>query len=129
MNVSLFSLAAFFVLVTQLSGVSRAESGAARTLEAAQASGAPAVLHFHAGWCPVCKRQQKVLKEMSQDPRYAEVAFVEADFDRENALRKKFQVMKQSTLIVFRGNSEIARSTGETDPAKLKSAVGKALPQ
>jgi hypothetical protein len=39
----------------------------------------------------------------------------------------EIRVQHQSTLIVFKGQEEVARSTGETDPTPLRSLVAKAF--
>ena len=49
------------------------------------------------------------------------------DYDKERALKQQLGVRTQSTLIVYRGNSETARSAGEVDAAKLRAALQSAL--
>ncbi len=98
----------------------------AAALAAAQKAGAPVVLHFHATWCPTCRAQDKAFEALKADPALA-VTVMQADFDTEKALEKTLKVGAQSTLIVYHGASERGRSTGETDPAKLKALLQRAL--
>ena len=93
---------------------------------AAQTAGEPLVLHFHASWCPTCRAQDKAFDALKADPSL-KVTLMEVDYDKEKALEKQLKVTAQSTLIVFRGATERGRSTGETDPAKLKSTLQSAL--
>ena len=95
-------------------------------LAAAQKAGEPLVLHFHASWCPTCRAQDKVFDALKADPSL-KVTLMEVDYDREKALEKQMKVTAQSTLIVYRGTTERSRSTGETDPARLKSTLQGAL--
>ena len=94
----------------------------AAALAAAQKAGEPLVLHFHASWCPTCRAQDKVFEALKADPSL-KVTLMEVDYDQEKALEKQMHVTAQSTLVVFHGATERARSTGETDPAKLKATL------
>lgn len=51
----------------------------------------------------------------------------DVDFDTAKDVLRQFRVSQQSTLIVFKGQKEAARSTGETDPASLRALVAKAF--
>lgn len=51
----------------------------------------------------------------------------DVDFDTAKDVLRQFRVQYQSTLIVFKGSKEVARSTGETDPAPLRALVAKAF--
>ena len=95
-------------------------------LAAAQKAGEPLVLHFHASWCPTCRAQDKVFDALKADPSL-KVTLMEVDYDKEKALEKQMKVTAQSTLIVLHGATERGRSTGETDPARLKSTLQSAL--
>ena len=95
-------------------------------LAAAQKAGTPLVLHFHAGWCPTCRAQDKVFEALKADPAL-NVTLMQVDYDHEKAFEKQMKVTAQSTLVVFHGATERARSTGETDPARLKSTLQSAL--
>jgi thiol:disulfide interchange protein len=95
-------------------------------LAAAQKAGEPVVLHFHANWCPTCRAQDKVFETLKADPSL-KVTLMQVDYDKEKALERQLHVTAQSTLIVLHGATERGRSTGETDPARLKSTLQSAL--
>ena len=95
-------------------------------LAAAQKAGTPLVLHFHASWCPTCRAQDKAFEALKADPAL-KVTLMAVDFDKEKALEKQMKVNAQSTLVVFHGATERGRSTGETDPAKLRGLLQGAL--
>ena len=98
----------------------------AAALAAAQKAGEPVVLHFHASWCPTCRAQDKVFETLKADPAL-KLTLMEADYDTEKPLEKQLKVNAQSTLIVYHGATERTRSTGETDPARLKALLQGAL--
>ncbi|MBX9776014.1 MAG: thioredoxin family protein [Xanthobacteraceae bacterium] len=93
----------------------------------AQAAGRPILVEFYTTWCPVCKVQRPFLTTLGQNPKYQKIAYFEIDFDKHKDLAREFRVHKQSTLIVFKGKNEVARSTGDTNKASIEALVAKSL--
>ena len=100
-------LAASLLLAASLSHALTVAPYTPAALAAAQKAGEPVVLHFHASWCPTCRAQDKVFDALKADP--------------------SLKVTAQSTLVVFHGATERSRSTGETDPARLKGILQSAV--
>jgi thioredoxin 1 len=97
------------------------------TLERLLASGQPVAVDFHADWCPVCRAQAPIIKELLTEPQLQRLTVVVADYDTELALRKSLNVAQQSTIVVFRHGKEVARSTGDTTRAGLAALLSKAV--
>jgi thiol-disulfide isomerase/thioredoxin len=95
--------------------------------EAAQAAGKPILVEVSASWCPICKAQAPILSRLRTDPRFKELVSFNIDFDSQKDLLRKFNVQKQSTLIVFKGKQEAGRSTGDTDAGSIEALLGKAI--
>jgi thioredoxin 1 len=95
--------------------------------EAARAAGKPVAVVFHADWCPTCRAQAPVLKQLMQSPEFKDVILFVADFDTEKALKRSLGVSQQSTLVVFKGGKEAARSTGDTGQAALAAVLRRAV--
>ena len=119
-------LAASLLAATSLSHALTVAPYTPAALAAAQKAGEPVVLHFHASWCPTCRAQDKVFDALKADPSL-KVTLMEVDYDTEKALEKQMKVTAQSTLVVFHGATERSRSTGETNPAKLKAVLHSAI--
>jgi thioredoxin 1 len=120
------ALAASLLLSATLSHALTVTPYTPAALAAAQQAGEPLVLHFHASWCPTCRAQDKAFDALKADPSL-KLTLMEVDYDAEKALEKQMKVTAQSTLVVFHGATERGRSTGETDPARLKSTLQSAL--
>jgi thioredoxin 1 len=87
----------------------------------------PVVLHIFASWCPVCRAQKDVLEKLMPMPEFKNLPVLQADFDTENALLKKYKAHNQSTFIVFKNGKEVIRSTGQTDEDAIADLLRKAL--
>ncbi len=103
------------------------EPFSAAALASAQKAGQPVAVHFHAEWCPTCRKQSTVLTQLKSDKSLEAVTVLVADYDAERELRKTLKVRTQSTLVVFKGATERARVAGETDSAKLAATLRSAL--
>jgi thioredoxin 1 len=95
--------------------------------ESAAASGDPVLLEFHANWCPTCRAQERVINSFRYNPEYKSLVILRVDYDTEKSLLKRFEVRRQSTLIVFRNGAELARAVGESSPDDIKNLLNKAF--
>jgi len=99
----------------------------ADTLERLLAEGRPVVVDFHADWCPTCRAQAPIIKDLLSKPEFEDLTVLIANYDTELSLRKSLNVPQQSTLVVFRRGKEVARATGETSPVKLAALLRQAF--
>lgn len=95
--------------------------------EAAQQAGKPILVTVHADWCPTCRAQEPVITKLLQEPKYRDFAVYRVDFDKQKKVVKRFGAQYQSTLIVFKGAKEVARSTAQTAPEVIAAQLDKAL--
>jgi thiol-disulfide isomerase/thioredoxin len=96
------------------------------SFDAAVKEGRPVAVVFHADWCPTCRAQAPVLKELMLEPRYKDLTLFVADYDKEKALERSLRVTQQSTIVVFKGGAEVTRSTGDTTRDTLAALLAKA---
>jgi thioredoxin 1 len=116
------------VLVAILAAPSLANAGQpfdAKAFQASQAAGKSILVDVTAPWCPTCKQQRPIVQQIEKER--PDLVVYDVDFDSAKDVLKQFRVQYQSTLIVFKGPKEVARSTGETDPAPLRALVAKAF--
>jgi thioredoxin 1 len=97
------------------------------TIKKAEASGKSYALAFHADWCPTCRAQAKVFDQLKTDPALKNVTIYNVDYDGETELKKSLKVRGQSTVIVYKGTKEMARSVADTSVDGLKQILAKSL--
>lgn len=95
--------------------------------DAARAQGRTVLVEVHADWCPTCRAQAPILDALLAEPTFAEVARVTVDFDQDKDIQRELGVRQQSTLIVFKGETEKARAVGLTDPAAIRALLEQGL--
>lgn len=92
-----------------------------------QNEGKSILVDVHAPWCPICRAQTTILNELLKKKEYQSISVLRVDFDGQKDVLKIFNVSKQSTLIVFKGKKEVARSTGDTSAKGIESLLHKAI--
>ncbi len=98
-------------------------SYSASSFAAAQQQGKIIVVDVHADWCPTCRAQQPILDELRQDERFADAIFVRVNFDDDKAFLRAHRIPRQSTILVFEGREEKARSIAETNRERLRAMI------
>jgi thioredoxin 1 len=98
----------------------------ASALASAQQAGKSVALHFRADWCPTCRAQDKVLDSLKSEPEL-KLTVLSVNFDTDKAVQKQFAVKAQSTLVVLKGQKEVARLAGDTSRKSIHSALKAAL--
>jgi len=85
------------------------------------------LLDFYASWCGTCKAQEGPLKSILSEEEFADVVALRVDYDNAGDLKSKYNVQRQSTLIILRGDEEVDRSMGVTNEADLRKFIKQGL--
>jgi thioredoxin 1 len=99
----------------------------AEAFRAAQDSGKPILVEIHASWCTTCAAQKPILSDLVADPKFKDMTVLRVDFDTQKKEVRGFHAQVQSTLIVFKGTKEVARSVGETTRDAIAALLDKAI--
>ena len=93
----------------------------------AQQAGQTIFVAVHADWCPSCRAQRPTLASVIGDAAFqGAVAFV-VDFDNDREFLRHHQIRYQTTLIVFKGQTETGRSLGEQNPERIRALFATGL--
>ena len=93
----------------------------------AQKAGKAILVEVSAPWCPTCKAQAPILGKLLTTDKYKGFVKLDVDFDSQKADLKQLNARQQSTLIVYKGDKEVGRSVGDTNPASIEALLAKAL--
>ena len=94
---------------------------------AAKKDGKSILVDIFAVWCPVCRAQNPILTQLTREPEFNDLVVFKIDFDTQKADVRELKATSQSTLIAFKGETEKARSVGDTNPASIAALVKSAL--
>lgn len=94
---------------------------------AAKKDGKSILVDIFAVWCPVCRAQNPILTQFTREPEFNDLVVFKIDFDTQKADVRELKATSQSTLIAFKGETEKARSVGDTNPASIAALVKSAL--
>jgi len=94
---------------------------------AAQEAEKPILVDVFAAWCPVCRAQNPILTKLIREPKYKNLVAFKVDFDNQKDALRRFNVQRQSTLIVFKGKDELDRSVGDTSEQSIEGLLDKTL--
>ena len=132
--IRLTSIFAAIAMVVSLATGALAEGGAKKVdvrtykpaaFSQAQADNKHIVLEVFKKGCGTCAAQQPSLKEARA--KYPNATFMKFDFVNDTEAVEQFKVVKQSTIIVFKGKEEVARLIGETDRDAIIGAIDKGI--
>jgi thioredoxin 1 len=93
----------------------------------AQKDGKPILVDIFAVWCPVCRAQNPILTQLTRQPKFDNLVVFKVDYDNQKADVRALKATSQSTLIVYRGETEKGRSVGDTNQASIEALLEKAL--
>jgi thioredoxin-like negative regulator of GroEL len=94
---------------------------------AAQAADRPILVAIQAPWCPTCAAQRPILQQIEAQGAYRNLRVLLVDFDTQKDVVHQMHATMQSTLVVFHGSREVARSVGDTNPESIAATVGRSL--
>jgi thiol-disulfide isomerase/thioredoxin len=77
-----------------------------KAFQSSRAAGKAILVNVTAPWCPTCKQQRPIVEEIEKE--HPDLIVYEVDFDTAKDVLKRFRVQYQSTLIVFKGDKEVA---------------------
>ncbi len=120
-------MAIVLLIISPLAHTASPQPFDANAFQAAQELGKPVLVEISANWCPNCRAQRPIIDRILSESKYLNVTRFHIDFDIQQNAAKEFNVRFLSTLVLFKGKAEIARSEGELDEARIRSMLDKAL--
>jgi|APLak6261661892_1056031.scaffolds.fasta_scaffold17074_2 thiol-disulfide isomerase/thioredoxin len=92
-----------------------------------QRDGKSILVVVYASWCPTCRAQAPIINELLAENEFKSITALLVDFDTQKNILYRLNVSKQSSLIVYKGGKEVARSTGDTSFLSIEKLLQKAI--
>ena len=93
--------------------------------ESAIASGKTVVVNSYEVWCGTCSQQTKILDQAEKE--FKDIIFLSYEQSKNKNIAQKLGIKFWTTIVVYKGNDEVARIVGQTDKETIYSAIQKGI--
>ena len=93
--------------------------------EDAKSEGKTIVINSYNISCMTCAKQTKILDQAQKE--FNEIIFFSYDQNKNENIAKKLGIDYWTTIVVYKGNNEVARIIGQTDKKIIYSAIKKGI--
>ena len=93
--------------------------------ENAKASWKTVVVNSYEIWCGTCSKQTKILDQAEKE--FKDVVFLSYEQSKNENIAEKLDIKFWTTIVVYKGNDEVARIVGQTDKKIIYSAIQKGI--
>ena len=96
-----------------------------KSFEKAKASGKTVVVNSYEVWCGTCSKQTKILDQAEKE--FKDIIFLSYEQSKNKNIAQKLDIKFWTTIVVYKGNDEVARIVGQTDKETIYSAIQKGI--
>ena len=93
--------------------------------EVAKKNGETVVVTAWNKYCGTCKRQKVVLDQAEKD--FKDVLFLYYNHPKMKDIAKYLKIDHRSTILVYKGNTEVSRTIGQLDKSAIYSDIKKGI--
>jgi len=91
----------------------------------AKASGKTVVINSYEVWCGTCSKQTKILNQAEKE--FKNIVFLSYEQSKNKNIAQLLDIKFWTTIVVYKGDNEIARIVGQTDKKIIYSAIQKGI--
>jgi len=117
-------LATLFLFVClQANAVEKKTNFSIEIFNDAKKSGKTIVINSYEVWCGTCGKQTKILNQAEKE--FKDVIFLSYEQSKNKNIAKKLGIKFWTTIVVYKGDNEVARIVGQTNKKIIYSAIQK----
>ena len=95
--------------------------------EELKADGTPFLVVFYAPWCSTCRRQEQILTSLRKEAEFSKVRELGVNWDEGVEHRAPFSISRRSTIVAFRGPTEVGRIVASTKEGEIRELLKRAV--
>ena len=115
----------FLFICLSANAVEKKTNFSDKVFESAKASGKTVVINSYEIWCGTCNKQTKILNQAEKE--FQDIVFVSYEQSKNKDIAQKLDIKFWTTIVVYKGNTEVARIIGQTDKKTIYSAIQKGI--
>ena len=117
--------AVFLFVCLSANAVEKKTNFSEEIFEKAKASGKTIVVNSYEVLCGTCSQQTKILDQAEKE--FKDIVFLSYEQSKNKNIAQKLGIKFFTTIIVYRGNDEVAREVGQTDKKIIYAAIQKGI--
>ena len=118
-------IALFLLVCLTANAVEKKTNFSVEIFEKAKASGKTVVVNSYEVWCGTCSKQAKILNQAKKE--FKDIIFLSYEQSKNKNIAQLLGIKFWTTIVVYKGDNEIARIVGQTDKEVIYSAIQKGL--
>ena len=115
----------FLLVCLSANAVEKKTNFSEEIFENAKASGKTVVVNSYEVWCGTCSKQTKILDQAEKE--FTNIVFLSYEQSKNKGIAQKLGIKFWTTIVVYKGNDEVARIVGQTDKETIYSAIQKGI--
>jgi len=115
----------FLLVCLSANAVEKKTNFSEEIFENAKALGKTVVVNSYEVWCGTCSKQTKILDQAEKE--YTDIVFLSYEQSKNEGIAQKLGIKFWTTIVVYKGNDEVARIIGQTDKETIYSAIQKGI--
>jgi|TARA_B110000263_G_scaffold134482_1_gene116798 thiol-disulfide isomerase/thioredoxin len=115
----------FLFVCLSANAVEKKTNFSTEIFEKARDSGKTVVINSYEVWCGTCSEQTKILDQAEK--KFKDIIFLSYEQSKNKEIAQKLNIKYWTTIVVYKGNKEVARIVGQTDKKTIYSAIQKGI--
>ena len=115
----------FLLVCLSANAVEKKTNFSEEIFENAKVSGKTVVVNSYEVWCGTCSKQTKILDQAEKE--FTDIVFLSYEQSKNESIAQKLGIKFWTTIVVYKGNDEVARIIGQTDKETIYSAIQKGI--
>jgi len=115
----------FLLVCLSANAVEKKTNFSEEIFENAKAYGKTVVINSYEVWCGTCGKQTKILDQAEKE--FKDIVFLSYEQSKNKDIAQKLGIKFWTTIVVYKGDNEVARIVGQTDKETIYSAIQKGI--